>query len=269
MKLPIYQVDAFTGKVFGGNPAAVCPLDTWLPDATLQGIAAENNLAETAFFVPRNDGGFDLRWFTPTIEMDLCGHATLAAAFVLFTEQNFAGDAIEFYSRSGILRVSRESEILTLDFPSRSPQPCDAPEALVRGLGAQPADVLKSRDYFAVFKTAAEVQSLRPNFAALKTLDSLGIIATAPGEDCDFVSRFFAPQAGVDEDPVTGSAHCTLIPYWSQRLGKNKLFARQISQRGGELFCELAGDRVHIGGKAVLYLRGEIVLDDAATVHVK
>lgn len=267
MKLPLYQVDAFTGKVFGGNPAAVCPLEAWLPDATLQSIAAENNLAETAFFVPRNDSGFDLRWFTPTIEMDLCGHATLAAAFVLFNEQRFPGQAVAFHSRSGILHVMREGEILTLDFPSRPAAAAATPEALVRGLGTQPASVLKSRDYLAVFKTAAEVRALRPDFATLKTLDSLGVIATAPGEDCDFVSRFFAPQAGVDEDPVTGSAHCTLIPYWSQRLGKNKLFARQVSQRGGELFCGLAGDRVHIGGKAVLYLRGEIVLDD--TVHEK
>ena len=268
MKIRCYKVDAFAGQIFRGNPAAVCPLETWLPEATLQNIAAENNLSETAFTVPR-DGGFDLRWFTPTIEMDLCGHATLAAAFVLFNERNFAGNAIGFHSRSGILHVTRNGEILRLDFPSRPPQPCNAPVALVKGLGAQPANVLKSRDYLAVFKTAAEVQALRPDFAALKTLDSLGIIATAPGEDCDFVSRFFAPQAGVDEDPVTGSAHCTLIPYWSQRLGKNKLFARQISQRGGELFCELAGDRVHIGGKAVLYLRGEIVLDDTSPIHEK
>ena len=268
MRIPLFQVDAFTSRLFGGNPAAVCPLNAWLPDATLQSIAAENNLAETAFFVPRDDD-FDLRWFTPTIEMDLCGHATLAAAFVLFCQRNFAGNAIAFHSRSGILRVTRDGEILTLDFPSRPPQPCDAPEALVHGLGAKPDSVLKSRDYFAVFKTAAEVRALRADFAALKTLDCLGIIATAPGEDCDFVSRFFAPQAGVDEDPVTDSAHCTLIPYWSQRLGKTKLFARQISQRGGELFCELAGDRVHIGGKAVLYLRGEIVLDDTSPIHEK
>jgi len=264
MKIPCYQVDAFAGQVFRGNPAAVCLLDAWLPDAVMQHIAAENNLAETAFTVPHGNG-FDLRWFTPTIEMDLCGHATLAAAFVLFVERGFSGRAIEFHSRSGSLRVSREGEILTLDFPARPPQPCNPPAALVRGLGAQPAGVLKSRDYVAVYKTAAEVRALRPDFAALKTLDSLGIIATAPGEDCDFVSRFFAPQAGVDEDPVTGSAHCTLIPYWSSRLGKTKLFARQISARSGELFCELAGERVRIGGKAVLYLRGEIVLDDSTT----
>jgi predicted PhzF superfamily epimerase YddE/YHI9 len=268
MKIPCYIVDAFTGEVFRGNPAAVCPLPSWLPDATLQNIAAENNLSETAFIVPRRNE-FELRWFTPTVEMDLCGHATLAAAFVLFTEQQFSGNEIRFHSRSGILTVVRGGEILMLDFPSRPPQPCGIPDTLVRGLGCQPKQVFKSRDYLAMFDTVEEVRSLKPDFAALKTLDCLGIIVTARGDDCDFVSRFFAPAAGVDEDPVTGSAHCTLIPYWVQRLGKNKLFARQISRRGGELFCELAGDRVHIGGKAVLYLRGEIVLDDALTVHEK
>ncbi|MEJ0090418.1 MAG: PhzF family phenazine biosynthesis protein [Limisphaerales bacterium] len=266
MKISCYQVDAFTGTVFRGNPAAVCPLDAWLPDATLQNIAAENNLSETAFVVPRG-GEFDLRWFTPTMEMDLCGHATLAAAFVLFAEEIFPGNAIHFHSRSGVLMVTRIREMFTLDFPSRPAIRCSEPEELLRGLGAKPAFVLKSRDFLAVFDTEAEVHALRPDFAVLKNLECLGIIATAPGEDCDFVSRFFAPAAGVDEDPVTGSAHCTLIPYWAARLGKNKLAARQISRRGGELFCELTGDRVRIGGKAVLYLRGEIVLDDAATVH--
>lgn len=262
MKIPCFQIDAFASKVFRGNPAAVCPLDAWLPDSTLQNIAAENNLSETAFVVPRGDE-FDLRWFTPTMEVDLCGHATLAAAFVLFTEQKFSGDTIRFHSRSGILVVSRAGEILTLDFPARPPQPCAMPEALARGLGSQPAQVFKSRDYLAVFDSAEAVRALRPDFAALKTLNSLGVIATAPGDGCDFVSRFFAPAAGIDEDPVTGSAHCTLIPYWAQRLGKTKMFARQISQRGGELFCELAGDRVRIGGKAVLYLRGQIEINEA------
>jgi PhzF family phenazine biosynthesis protein len=268
MKIPCFQVDAFTSEVFHGNPAAVCPLPAWLPDATLQNIAAENNLSETAFVVSRGDE-FDLRWFTPTLEMDLCGHATLAAAFVLFTEQKFLGEVIHFHSRSGLLTVKRNGDILTLDFPARPPQPCASPDILTSGLGARPASVLKSRDYLAVFDSAAEVRALRPDFAALKKLDCLGIIATAPGDDCDFISRFFAPAAGVDEDPVTGSAHCTLIPYWAARLGKNKLFARQISPRGGELFCELGGDRVHIGGKAVLYLRGEIVLHDALTASQK
>lgn len=267
MKIPCYQVDAFTGSVFRGNPAAVCLLDAWLPDATLQNIAAENNLSETAFVVPRGDA-YDLRWFTPTMEMDLCGHATLASAFVLFTEQNVSGSIVRFHSRSGMLTVTRVDAMFTLDFPSRPAIRCPEPEALLRGLGAKPACVLKSRDFLAVFATEAEVHALRPDFAMLKTLEGVGTIATAPGNNCDFVSRFFAPAAGVDEDPVTGSAHCTLTPYWAERLGKNKLTARQISRRGGELVCELTGERVQIGGKAVLYLRGDIVLD-AATFHKK
>ncbi len=268
MRIPCYQVDAFTSAVFRGNPAAICLLDAWLPDATLQNIAMENNLSETAFVVPR-DGEFDLRWFTPTMEMDLCGHATLAVAFILFTEQKFSSDAIRFHSRSGALTVTRAGDTLALDFPSRPAIQCPESEGLLRGLKAKPAFVLKSRDFLAVFTTEAEIRALRPDFAVLKNLECLGIIATAPGDDCDFVSRFFAPAAGVDEDPVTGSAHCTLIPYWAERLGKNKLRARQISRRGGELFCELIGARVQIGGMAVLYLRGEIVLDDAATFHKK
>ena len=203
------------------------------------------------------------------MEMDLCGHATLAAAFVLFTEQNFPSNVIRFHSRSGVLTVTRAGEMFTLGFPSRPATECPEPEELLRGLGAKPAFVLKSRDFLAVFGTEAEIHALRPDFAKLKNLECLGIIATAPGDDCDFVSRFFAPAAGVDEDPVTGSAHCTLIPYWAARLGKNKMTARQISRRGGELFCELIGDRVQIGGKAVLYLRGEIVLHDTMTVHEK
>jgi PhzF family phenazine biosynthesis protein len=260
MKLPFFHVDAFASGVFRGNPAGVCPLDAWLPDATLQNIAAENNLPETAFTVARG-AEFDLRWFTPTVEIDLCGHATLAAAFVLFTERGIGANTIRFHSRNGLLAVSRAGDVLTLDFPSRPAVPVTAPDALIRGLGARPAAVLKSRDYLAVFATGAEVLALKPDFTVLETLDCLGIIATAPGGDCDFVSRFFAPSVGINEDPVTGSAHCTLIPYWSQRLGKTKLFARQISRRGGELFCEQTGDRVRIGGKAVLYLRGQIEIN--------
>lgn len=257
MKLPYYEVSAFTTNPFGGNPAGVCPLDVWLPDALLQGIAANNNLAETAFTVPRADG-FDLRWFTPALEMDLCGHATLAAAFVLFEKRAVSLDKIEFHSRSGLLTVHRKNEILTLDFPARPAVPATIPAALIRGLGAEPKEVLKARDYLAVFGSPEEVMALKPDFAILKTLDCLGVIATAPGTDCEFVSRFFAPGAGVDEDPVTGSAHCTLIPFWAKQLGRSKLFARQVSARGGELFCELAGARVHIGGRAVLYCKGEI-----------
>lgn len=262
MKIPCYQVSAFTTNPFGGNPAGVCPLTHWLEDATLQNIAANNNLSETAFFVPRGED-FELRWFTPTIEMDLCGHATLAAAFVLFRELSREGNLVRFHSRSGLLSVAKENDLLSLDFPSRPPETCESSEPLIRSLRTTPKEVFKSRDFLAVFEDEAEVRALKPDFAALATHDCLSIIATAPGNDCDFVSRFFAPAAGVNEDPVTGSAHCTLTPYWAQRLGKAKLFARQVSQRGGELFCELAQDRVYIGGKAVLYLRGEIELEDA------
>lgn len=261
MKLPYYEVSAFTTNPFGGNPAGVCPLDAWLPDSILQGIAANNNLAETAFTVSRA-GGFDLRWFTPTVEMDLCGHATLAAASVLYHERGQHGDEVRFHSRSGVLEVTRRHDLLTLDFPSRPPATCAVPEALLRGLGAELKEVFKARDYLAVLSHESEVRDLKPDFSLLKSLDCLGIIATARGTDCDFVSRFFAPGAGVDEDPVTGSAHCTLIPFWAQRLGKNNLFARQISHRGGELFCEQVGERVHIGGRAVHYLRGEILIPD-------
>ena len=257
MILPCYHVDAFASAVFHGNPAAVCPLEAWLPDATLQSIAAENNLSETAFLVTRGSD-YDLRWFTPKIEVDLCGHATLAAAFVLFTERGVNPNSIRFHSRSGLLTVAREGDDITLDFPSRPAMPCAVPEPLVRGLGAQPSEVLKARDYLAVFASEAEVRALKPDFAVLQTLDCLGIIATAPGEDCDFISRFFAPAAGINEDPVTGSAHCTLIPYWSQRLSKPTLLARQVSARGGELICRADGERVFIGGRATTYLRGEI-----------
>lgn len=255
-----FEVDAFAGKLFRGNPAGVCPLRKWLDDAVMQSIAAENNLAETAFFVPRGDD-YDLRWFTPTVEVDLCGHATLASAFVLFSELGFSGDSVRFHSRSGPLTVSKSGGVLTLDFPSRPPKPCVTPKALIDGLDAKPIEVSKARDYFAVFNNEQEIRSLKPDFGLLETLDEK-VIVTAPGSDCDFVSRFFAPTAGINEDPVTGSAHCTLIPYWSQRLGKSRLFARQLSKRGGELFCEQAGDRVRIGGNAVLYLKGEIELKD-------
>jgi PhzF family phenazine biosynthesis protein len=262
MKIPCFIIDAFASKPFQGNPAAVCPLKTWLSDATMQNIAAENNLSETAFFVPSGDD-YDLRWFTPTVEVDLCGHATLASAFVLFTELGQRRNAVRFHSKSGPLAVARSELVFTLDFPSRPPAPCAVPEALACGLGKAPLQVLKARDYFAVFEKEEDVRFLKPDFTALGTLDEK-VIVTAPGNNCDFVSRFFAPTAGVPEDPVTGSAHCTLIPYWSQRLGKTNLFARQISKRGGELFCELADERVLIGGKAVLYSRGEIEIDDAS-----
>ena len=257
MRLPYYHVDAFTSQLFHGNPAGVCLLETWLPNSTLLSIAAENNLAETAFLV-RNEDFFELRWFTPEVEIDLCGHATLASAFVLFSEKLASGDAVRFKSQSGWLATSRRNELLELDFPSRPPLPCMPPEKLIDGLGRLPSEVLKSRDYVAVFDSPTDVAKLAPDFQTLAQLDSLGIIVTAKGTDCDFVSRFFAPAAGVPEDPVTGSAHCSLIPFWAGRLGKNELFARQISKRGGELHCRLLGERVGIAGQARLYSKGEI-----------
>jgi predicted PhzF superfamily epimerase YddE/YHI9 len=258
-KLPLYWVDAFADQPFHGNPAAVVPLAAWPADALMQQIAFENGLAETAFFVRTGPDRFHLRWFTPALEVDLCGHATLAAAFTLFTQLNQTGDTISFDSRSGPLTVSRlPGHRFELDFPSRPAQVGVVPSALGPALGAQPEAVAQARDTLCVFPRAEDVRALQPDFAALAQFDTFAFIATAPGDDCDFVSRFFAPRAGINEDPVTGSAHCTLIPYWAQRLGKTRLHARQVSARGGELFCELRGDRVGIAGHAVLYLRGEI-----------
>lgn len=258
MLIPYYQVDAFASRVFTGNPAGVCLLSDWLPDDVLQSIAAENNLAETAFVVQRA-GRYDLRWCTPTMEVDLCGHATLAPAHVVFEHLGYRGDTIYFDTvKSGELRVTRDGDLYMLDFPSRPAIACPVPADLVKGLGRPPVHVAKARDYLAVFATEQEVADLKPDMAALCQLDSLGIIATAPGTNCDFVSRFFAPQAGIPEDPVTGSAHSTLIPYWSERLAKRQLHARQISARGGELFCEHRGERVGIGGRAVTYSTGFI-----------
>ena len=262
MKIPYYHVDAFTSRLFAGNPAGVCPLETWLPAETMQKIAAENRHAETAFFVPleAEPGRFHLRWFTPGAEVDLCGHATLATAFVLKECLGFKGPAVHFDTLSGPLTVEYDGDLLVMDFPSRPPTPYDAPAALAEGLGAAPVEVSRARDVLAVFETETQVAALRPNFERLSELEALGVIATAPGERSDFVSRFFAPRVGVPEDPVTGSSHCTLIPYWAKRLGKHKLDARQISARGGELACELVGERVKIGGRAVLYLHGTIEL---------
>jgi PhzF family phenazine biosynthesis protein len=260
--IPFFHVDAFASERFKGNPAGVCLLGKALPDAVMQSIAAENNLPETAF-VLRGREHLELRWFTPAVEVDLCGHATLAAAHVLFAHTRAPSGAsvarIEFQSKSGPLAVERDGELLVLDFPSRPAAACEAPEALVRGLGSAPLEVLGSRDYLCVYAREEDVASLRPDMSLLAGLDRFGVIATAPGSGAvDFVSRFFAPGEGIPEDPVTGSAHCTLIPYWAKRLGKTKLSARQVSARGGELACELAGDRVRIGGRAVTYLRGEI-----------
>lgn len=252
--LRYFQVDAFTSELFKGNPAGVCVLeDRWLPDYLMQRIAAENNLAETAFILPQGRT-FGLRWFTPTVEIDLCGHATLASAFILFTEYKWTEPRIEFLSKSGTLIVERKAEFLELDFPSRLAQRAYAPTALIEAVGSSPAAVLKARDWLFIYHSPDEVLSLRPDFKSMNT----SVIVTAPSKDADFVSRFFAPNFGVDEDPVTGSAHCTLIPYWAERLGKTKLRARQVSPRGGELFCELRGDRVGIGGHAVLYSSGHL-----------
>lgn len=261
MRLPLYQIDAFADGPFTGNPAAVCPLDAWLPVATMQAIAAENNLSETAFFVPEGDG-YRLRWFTPSVEVDLCGHATLASAFVVFRYLKPERNSVRFQTeKAGELTVGRDGDNLVLDFPSRPPLPCPMSEAVADALGKRPAVLLAARDYLAVYERPDEVAALDPDFAAVAALDRFAVIATAPGtEGIDFVSRFFAPARGVPEDPVTGSAHCTLIPYWAERLGKSRLEARQLSRRGGRLSCTLRGNRVTIAGRAVLYLEGTITI---------
>lgn len=257
--LTIFQVDAFTSKLFGGNPAAVCPLDTWLPDEIMQKLAAENNLSETAFFVKEGEK-YHLRWFTPEFEIDLCGHATLATAFVLFNYLGFIGEVIKFRTKSGVLEVRKKGHLIELNFPSRSPEPCDPPEALLKGLNIQPWKVLKSRDYFLVYKDEALIKQIVPDFKFLNQLDVVGVIVTAASGEVDFVSRFFVPNSVIGEDPVTGSAHCNLIPYWSKELNKTTLTAKQLSVREGELFCEDKGDRVTMAGNAVLYLKGEFYL---------
>jgi len=262
MRLPIYQVDAFAEKLFGGNPAAICPLPRWLPDATMQAIAAENNLAETAFFV-RDGADYALRWFTPEVEVDLCGHATLASAHIVLSFLEPQRERVGFRTlKAGTLTVARRGDTLAMDFPSWPPSPVEPPPGLIAALGGTPRDVLRARDYMAVYGSAAEVAALKPDFTALaKIPDYWAVIATAPGDDgVDFVSRFFAPAHGINEDPVTGSSHCTLTPYWAKRLGKTELKARQLSRRGGALECTLNGDRVGIAGRAVLYLEGEITV---------
>lgn len=257
MKLTQYHVDAFARRVFEGNPAAVCPLDRWLSRDTLQAIAEENNLSETAFFVP-SERGFDLRWFTPLAEVDLCGHATLATAHVLFDVLGHDQPIVRFETRSGELTVERTATGLSMDFPAMPPSPCAAPDALIRGLGRQPVDVLVADDYLAVVEDEAAVRHMAPNHHALLELDRRGVIVTAPGREEDFVSRFFAPKLGIPEDPVTGSAHCELTPYWAQRLGKTDLHARQVSKRGGSVQCQWRGDRVVLIGHAVLVGQGSI-----------
>lgn len=259
MRIPMHQVDAFTDRRFAGNPAAVCLLDAWLPDATLQAIAAENNLAETAFVRERGDGEFDLRWFTPAIEVDLCGHATLASAFVLRRCGRATGSAIRFHTReAGVLTARVDGELLELDLPARPPHEVAAIPGLDAALGVAVRSLWKASKHMAVLDDEAAVLAVRPDLAFVAAMPGDGLVVTAPGRDVDFVSRYFAPHAGIPEDPVTGSAHCTLVPYWSARLGRTELAARQCSARGGSLRCRLFGDRVLLAGACVPYLEGEI-----------
>ncbi|HEX6180595.1 MAG TPA: PhzF family phenazine biosynthesis protein [Chitinophagaceae bacterium] len=262
MKLSIYQVDAFTDRVFGGNPAAVIPLDKWLDAELMQTIAAENNLAETVFFVKNNEGSYHIRWFTPGLEIDLCGHATLASAYIIKNYIDKAVEEILFTTQQvGTLRAICKNGIYTLDFPARMPQPCEVPDTLYKSLGITNAiEVLKSRDYFVVLPDEQAVLDINPDMTLVKQLDAVGVTVTAKGKNADVVSRFFAPKAGIPEDPVTGSAHCNIVPYWCEKLGKNKLFAKQLSSRGGDLWCELVGDRVMMSGHCAEFMKGEITL---------
>ena len=263
-----YQIiDVFTDKLFGGNPAGVCMLDEWLDADILQSIAAENNLSETAFLV-KQEGYYDLRWFTPSIEVELCGHATMASAFVLFDEKERTARELKFKTMSGIVSVTKDGELLYLDFPSRPVTVCPMYKSFEKSFGIKAVAIYKAVDFLVLLNSEDELRSIDPDFIALKSIkeeagidnDSFGIIVTAKGNDCDFVSRFFAPNAGIDEDPVTGRAHCSLIPFWNERLEKNKLLAKQLSKRGGVLYCESHGERVRIGGKAARYLKGDIYL---------
>lgn len=261
-EIPLYQVDAFADGLFTGNPAAVCILDEWLPDATMQKIGMENNLSETAFALKRNDI-YEIRWFTPLAEVELCGHATLATAFVLFSFYERNKNSLSFRSiQRGILAVEKKDDLYILDFPADTLAVSEPPPNLVNGIGALPIEIFRGRtDYLLVYKDEADIRNIKPDFSLLIQSGARGVMVTAPGKDADFVSRFFAPSVGINEDPVTGSAHTSLIPYWSQKLGKRSLTARQLSARGGKLWCELEGDRVKIGGKAVLYLAGKILID--------
>ena len=259
MKLTLYQIDAFASKVFQGNPAAVIPLDDWLPEKTMQSIAQENNLSETAFFCQSNNF-FDIRWFTPNGEVKLCGHATLASAYVIFNFLNIQSTQISFKSLSGMLNVKKEDDLYTLDFPSQEPEKCEMPTPLKEGLGQENGICFRNEDYMVVFDNEDQIDKISPDFNVLTLLDLRGVIVTSPGKDYDFVSRAFFPKYGILEDPVTGSAHTKLIPYWSKKLNKSELKAKQISKRGGELFCKNKIDRVYISGYAKLYMVGEIQL---------
>ncbi len=260
MELNLYQIDAFASKPFEGNPAAVCPIDEWLPDEIMQSIAEENNLSETAFFVPTGDG-FHIRWFTPTSEVDLCGHATLASAYVLFNILNYKSDKIEFDSKSGILTVTKDNEWLVMNFPAQPPVLCDIPKEIGKAFDIAPIECLRSEDFIVVFEREIDIESAKPDFERLKNLDLRGVIITAKSSSYDFITRFFAPKYGVPEDPVTGSAYTQLAPYWASRTGKKRFNVKQVSSRGGELSCEVVDNRVHISGKAIKYLEGKIKIE--------
>lgn len=257
MRLKIYQIDAFANRVFEGNPAAVCPLEEWLDDKTMQKVAMENNLSETAFFV-KKDKHYHIRWFTPTKEVDLCGHATLATAYVLYEILGHSDDMITFDSKSGLLPVKREAGSITMDFPALLAEPCQTPPAIIEAFGKKPLEVLSAMDYIVVFDKDVDITKMSPDLDTLRRLDLRGVCITNQSDDHDFVSRFFAPNYGIDEDSVTGSAYTQLMPYWAEKLQKKSLTSKQLSSRGGELRCTLQGDRVFISGKAVLYLSGEI-----------
>ena len=257
MKIPTYQIDAFANKVFQGNPAAICPLNERLPDETLIAIAEENNLSETAYFIETNKG-FHIRWFTPTTEVDLCGHATLAAAYVIFNELGYKENSIVFESRSGKLNVKKDNDLLVMDFPAQPASDCELPVEIKQAFNIEPVECLKSEDYILVFNNEDDILKAKPKLELLKNIDLRGVIITSRSKSYDFISRFFAPKYGINEDPVTGSAHTQLIPYWAKKLSNNKLHAKQVSKRGGELFCELHNDRVSIAGYAIKYLQGQI-----------
>jgi PhzF family phenazine biosynthesis protein len=260
VKIPLFQVDAFSDHLFGGNPAAVCPLEEWLPDATMQNIALENNLAETAFFV-KEDVGYSIRWFTPLVEVELCGHATLASAHVIFNHLDPDSTSVTFMSRSGLLIVTRKGDLITLNFPSDVIHPAEPPQLLLASLNVKPIEIYAGKtDFMIVLASQREVELLDPDFGLMKQSGGRGVIVTAKGDKTDFVSRFFAPQVGVDEDPVTGSAHTTLIPYWSKKLGTSDLTAMQLSKRKGRLWCKYLDDRVEITGNAITYLTGQIII---------
>lgn len=257
MKINIYQVDAFTDELFKGNPAAVCPLKEWLPDRTMQQIAGENNLSETAFFVPEEDG-YHIRWFTPATEVDLCGHATLASAHVIFNHLSDRTVKIKFNSKSGPLFVSKSGNLIALDFPAADFHKVDPPPELVKALGKEPVETYQATDYLVLLDSQADIVEVSPDFNLLRMFETRGVIITARGDTADFVSRFFAPGAGIDEDPVTGSSHTMLTPFWTERLGKTEMIAQQLSRRGGTLYCRMLDNRVEISGNAITYMTGTI-----------